>query len=264
MVLLTITTSTVVAIQACIKLGLEDVIRSKSPQEPSLEAPEVGNPISHGQLIDIARHLKKHYQESDEETANVSYHLDELLRGAKLYVPPPPPKKEPSDEYKALMSRLREEEEARKYERMLNPPPKMETFAQRYSNSPHAHLFPSTEKVEEDEVTYADVNRQLALIINVLVSIIACSFTIWMAARHWSVPSRLALSLSGSGVVAVAEVVIYSGYIRRVKDAKDREKKKVEQKEVLQTWVIDASEKRLPNRKVSKTGQVRNRKGMAG
>lgn len=162
------------------------------------------------------------------------------------------------------MARLREEEEARSYERMLNPPPKPETFAQRFSNSPHVQLFPSPRKEEEDEATYADVNRQLALIINVLVSIIACSFTIWMAARHWSVPSRLALSLSGSGVVAIAEVAIYSGYIRRVEEAKQREKKKIEQKEVFETWVIDGSEKKSSARKALGTGQVRNRKGNPG
>ena len=162
------------------------------------------------------------------------------------------------------MARLRAEEEARNYERMLNPPLKPETFAQRYANSPHAHLFPSTAKEEEDEVTYADVNRQLALILNVLISIIACSVTIWMAARHWSVPPRLALSLSGSGVVAIAEVVIYSGYIRRVKEAKEKEKTKVEHKEIFETWVIDGTEKKLPARKAVDNGQLRNRRGKVG
>ena len=162
------------------------------------------------------------------------------------------------------MTTLRKEEEARKYERMLNPPSKPETFAQRFSYSPHANLFPSASNEEEDEVTYAEVNRQLALIVNVLVSIVACSFTIWMAARHWSVPPRLALSLSGSGVVAIAEVVIYSGYIRRVKEAKDKEKKKAEQKEVFETWVIDSSEKKSPARKALNANQVRNRHGNPG
>ncbi|KAI9686769.1 MAG: hypothetical protein M1822_002829 [Bathelium mastoideum] len=254
------TAASVAAVQKCTKLGLEDVIASKSSSEPLLEDPEVGKPISHGQLIDICRSLKKHYQDSNGLAVQVPYHLEELLRGSKVYVPPPPPKKEPSDEYKALMARLREEEEARKYERMLNPPPKSETFTQRFPNSAHTHLFPTTVKEEEDEVTYADVNRQLALILNVLVSIIACSVTIWMAARHWSAPSRLALSMTGSSVVAVAEVVIYSGYIRRVKEAKDNEKKKTEQKEILQTWVIDGSEKKLPTKKEPNRGQLRSRK----
>ena len=155
-----------------------------------------------------------------------------------------------TDNYKALMARLRKDDEARQYEQ--------------FSNSSNSYPSPSTSKEEEDEVTYADVNRQLALIVNVLVSIIACSFTIWMAARHWSVPPRLALSLCGSGVVAAAEVAIYSGYIRRVKEAKDKEKNKVEQKEIIQSWVIGASEKKPTGRRALNNGQVRNGKESLG
>ena len=142
------------------------------------------------------------------------------------------------------MARLREEEEAREYERMMNPLPPKETFSQRF---PNAHLFPNVAIPEEDEVTYADINRQMALIINVLVSIIACSVAIWMAASHWSTPTRLGLSMGGSGVVGVAEVVVYAGYIRRVKEAKEREKNKVEIKEIVETWVI-GEEKGGPKR----------------
>lgn len=145
------------------------------------------------------------------------------------------------------MARLREEEEARAYERMLNPPPTHEAFTQRF---PNARMFPSAIEVakeEDDEVTYADVNRQMALIINVLVSIIACSVAVWVAARHLSTPYRLALSMTSSVVVAVAEVAIYTGYIRRVREAKQTEKVKTEKKEILDTWVIDANKERRTN-----------------
>lgn len=150
-----------------------------------------------------------------------------------------------SNEYKELMAHLRREEEARAYERMINPPPPTETFAQRFPSS-NANFFAArmdsfASKDEDDEVTYADINRQLALIINVLVSIIACSVAIWVAARYWSTPARLALSMTGSGVVAVAEVVIYMGYLRRIKEARVEEKKKPEIKEVAETWVIEGS-----------------------
>lgn len=136
------------------------------------------------------------------------------------------------------MNRLRKEEEYRAYERMINPPLPAETFSQRFPNAmPALSPMPGTE--EEDEVMYADVNRQLALIINVLVSIICCSVAIWIAARHWNTPQRLALSMTGSGVVAAAEIVIFSGYIKRVKEAKLAEARKVETKEIVETWVID-------------------------
>jgi len=89
-------------------------------------------------------------------------------------------------------------------------------------------------------MTYADINRQMALIANVLISILACSVALWKVAWHWSVPQRLALSMTGSLVVAVAEVAIYAGYIGRLKEAKTKEKKKVERKEVGESWVIEA------------------------
>ena len=143
------------------------------------------------------------------------------------------------------MARLRKEEEARAYERMINPPLPIETFAQRFPNSSNTQLFPQSVKSqaeEDEEITFADINRQMALIINVLLSIVACSVAIWMVASRWSTPLRLGLSMGGSGIVGIAEVVVYAGYIRRIQDAKARSKSKVEVKEIVNTWVIEASE----------------------
>ena len=58
-----------------------------SPAEPSLHNPKVGNPISHGQAIDLSKQLKV-----QDITPNS---LDTLLRGARVYIAPPPPKPEP-------------------------------------------------------------------------------------------------------------------------------------------------------------------------
>lgn len=57
-------------------------------EEPSLRNPQVGNPISHDQAIDLSRQLK-----AQNITPNT---LDELLRGARVYIAPPPPKPEPA------------------------------------------------------------------------------------------------------------------------------------------------------------------------
>ncbi|PQE19346.1 ATPase vacuolar ER assembly factor Vma12 protein [Rutstroemia sp. NJR-2017a BVV2] len=211
---------------------------NKLASEPSLADPKIGNPISHGQVLDIWRNWKSH----DESCPS----LETLLQGSRVYIPPPPPKPEPSAEYKALMAKLRREEEARAYERMMNPPPPMETFAQKYPTSSAAHAFaanfPDDKSSEEDEVTYADIDRQIAVIFNVIVSIVACAAGIWMAAAWWSTPARLALSMSGSLLVGVAEVVVYAGYIRRVGEAKGKEKKLQEVKEIVRTWVVGANE----------------------
>lgn len=141
------------------------------------------------------------------------------------------------------MARLRNKEEARAYERMLSPAPVTEMHNRHFPATPNARFYPTAVDFaeDEDEVTYADVNRQILLIINVLISIVACSVFIWVAARHWSTPKRLGLSMTGSGVVAIAEVVIYGGYVRRLKEAKQRERRKPEIKKILDSWVIDGA-----------------------
>ena len=126
---------------------------------------------------------------------------------------------------------------------MTKPPLPMETFAQRFPMSSAAQAFSSYQEPEpEDDFTYADVNRQMAMIANVLLSIVACAGAIWIAARWWSTPARLALSMSGSLLVGVAEVVVYGGYIRRVSEAKGKEKGVQEVREVMKTWVVGGEE----------------------
>lgn len=235
---------------------------SKDDSAAELFAPDPDSPIQHHDLIAISQYLTRRFDDGGQSTDH--WRVDTLLKGATIYQQPPPPKPEPvgclqaylssakhtnplqTPQYKALMRKLRQQEEQRQYERMTNPLPQAETFRQRFPNSPY-DFDPATSHGqsarhdEVDEVTYADVNRQMILIINVLVSVIACSVAIWIVARRWSVPQRLALSLSGSGIVAFAEVAIYLGYINRIEDAKGKEVKAVEVKEVVDTWIIDKS-----------------------
>lgn len=171
------------------------------------------------------------------------------------------------------MARLRRDEETRAYERMINPQPPVETFEQRFPNFVNTKLFAESlaNTDTENEMTYADVNRQLALIINILLSIVACSAAIWIVSGHWSTAKRLGLSMGGSGLVGVAEVAVYAGYIRRLKEARRRGAKHVEIKEVIKTWVIggdlkeedhtDATTK-LP--KCETGDQIRKRKSTQG
>lgn len=125
---------------------------------------------------------------------------------------------------------------------MINPPAAIQTFAQKYpgaSTYGAAAVTKSPVNTDEDDVSYEDVNRQITLIINVLVTIIASSVTIWMAARWWPTPARLALSMGCSLLIAAAEVAIYMGYIRRIKGAKTEEQRRKEAKEIVDTWIID-------------------------
>ncbi|CZT10399.1 uncharacterized protein RAG0_14893 [Rhynchosporium agropyri] len=206
--------------------------------EPILWSPKIGNPISHGQVVELSQQMKAQKMQP--------FRLEDLLRGARIYVPPPAPKPEPTSEYKALMARLRREEEARSYHRMTNPPPPMETFSQRIPSNSGVRAFASSHQninisdPNDDGITFADINRQTTLIFNVLVSIVACAVAIWIAAKWWSTPARLAMSMSGSALVGVAEVVVYSGYLRRVGEATEKEKEVKEVKEIVNTWVVGA------------------------
>ena len=142
-------------------------------------------------------------------------------------------------EYIELMARLRKEEETRKYEKLISLTPALDKVPyQRFA------VGINTDDHEADEITYADINRQMALIINILISVVACSVALWIASSHWSTPKRLGLSMGGSGFVGIAEIVVYAGYLRRLQGAKDKGKKDIEVKEIIKTWVIGDQEQK--------------------
>ncbi|KAI1210109.1 endoplasmic reticulum-based factor for assembly of V-ATPase-domain-containing protein [Annulohypoxylon truncatum] len=242
MVLLTMTPSIVEALNRLgdtniddIPSGNENSPNSKGYSEPSLRDPELGRPISHGQIIDTWKCLKNKHDDATK--------LEELLRGAMVYIPPPPPKPEPTDEYKALMARLRHEEEERSYERMLKKAPPKESFARRFPDAPMAHSFAEVNRPTKssdlgDDIENGDVQKQITLVINFLLSIFGAGAALWIAARWWSVPARLFLSLGGSIVVAIAEVTVYSAYTWRMAEGEKIQNKKREVKQIVQTWVI--------------------------
>ncbi|KAK0649355.1 endoplasmic reticulum-based factor for assembly of V-ATPase-domain-containing protein [Cercophora newfieldiana] len=230
MVLLTITPSIADGLGAWKELANCDQKKlQRCENDPLLDDVAVGDPISHGQIIDLWTELRD---------AGLKQHtLEQLLKASK------------SNEYKALMARLRQEEEQRAYERMTNPLSPLETFSQRFPNqSKMAQSFAEAnrpvnkEDLGDDDVTYDDVKRQLMLILNFLLSIFGVAGTLWVLARWWSTPSRLFLTLGGSILVGIAEVGLYSGYIWHLGDEKKKEKRKDkafrEVKQVVQTWVV--------------------------
>ena len=237
MVLLKMTPKIVAAIKDRGKYGETREDLSLVEHIPSLQDPKVGNPISHSQVLDIANAIKTLPRSS--EAAGRPLTLNELLKGSEVYIQPPAPRTEPTSEYKELMAHLRREEEARQYERMVNAG----SEAQNAHSSLTSQIKASTIQSQdgEEEMTFTDVNRQLTLIINVLVTIVACGIAIWLVSSHWTAPKRLALSMAGSALVATAEVAIYAGYIQRLTDAKSQERRKKERKFIKDTWVIQGT-----------------------
>lgn len=94
MVLLTMTA----AVVAVVELYLEHHPIEANPDEPSLDAPTTGNPISHGQLVDISKYLKSNPEKvegRETDGRQLPIHLSELLKGCSIYTPPLKPKPEP-------------------------------------------------------------------------------------------------------------------------------------------------------------------------
>ncbi|KAK3984241.1 endoplasmic reticulum-based factor for assembly of V-ATPase-domain-containing protein [Cladorrhinum sp. PSN332] len=242
MVLLTMTPSIVEGLELYNESESESTQAPEARKdEPSLKKPAVGNPISHAQIVDLWTALRN--------GGHKQYQLEGLLKGARVHVPPPPPKPEPSDEYKALMARLRREEEERAYERMTNPTSSMETFSQRFpTNAGMAQAFAAVNRPSrnddtgDDDITFNDVNRQLMLILNFVLSILGVAASLWIIARWWSTPARLFLTMGGSLLVGIAEVALYGGYIWHLGEAKKKDKGFKEVKEIVQTWAVGADD----------------------
>lgn len=55
--------------------------------DPSLAEPALGQPISHGQIVDLWAKLRP--------LRNEAHSLEKLLQGSRVYRVPPPPKPEP-------------------------------------------------------------------------------------------------------------------------------------------------------------------------
>lgn len=235
--------------------GAAEPVADEDEQLPSLDNRSMGSPIAHNQLIRLSQALSS----SSATAAGSKYTLEKLLQGANFYHPPPPlssSKPTQTPEYHALMARLRFEAESRAYDQLTHQPsvpthlePYLGSFESFYPNAATAaapaagNAFRATaayaaQSDQDDEMTFADINKQIAVIFNVLVSIFACGAAIWIMARWWSVGARLAVSLGGAGLVGVAEVVVYWGYIRKVDEAKRKEKAKKEVKEIIGTWTV--------------------------
>lgn len=95
MVLLTMTPAVVATVKAYNDIkGVQEW-----EGEPSLADPVEGNPISHGQLIEISHFFKRYpvNAKNGHDDLKFKIRLSELLKGCGIYVPPPAPKPEKVD-----------------------------------------------------------------------------------------------------------------------------------------------------------------------
>ncbi|AJS39960.1 Vph2p [Saccharomyces cerevisiae YJM1083] len=93
---------------------------------------------------------------------------------------------------------------------------------------------------EDDELTPSQINKQIkeqvTTVFNVLVSVISVVVAIWYwtgSSTNFPVHVRLLLCLFFGILVLVADVVVYNSYLKKLEEAKLKEKTKVEKKKVL-------------------------------
>ncbi|KAJ9646825.1 uncharacterized protein PV06_10427 [Exophiala oligosperma] len=168
-----------------------------------------GAPIEHATLLAISKATRSS--------------LNSLLRGTKVYTPPPAPKPEHTPEYVALMARLRKEEERREY-------------AQLVSRKPVDLIDGDTGDDEKDDISPS-------LVFNILLSIVLCAGTMFYLTRWWANDGlRVLASLSTGLLVGVAEVTVYAGYLRKVKQSRDKERSKRETKQFIGEYTGEPAE----------------------
>jgi TMEM199 family protein len=102
MVLLCMTPAVAEVVELYLQSNLD-----KQDQDPSLKSPAEGNPISHGQLIDISRFLKRNRDRVHAAKDGTPFptRLEELLRGCTVYIPPKIESKPKVSGYRNYISR---------------------------------------------------------------------------------------------------------------------------------------------------------------
>ncbi|OKL60519.1 hypothetical protein UA08_04285 [Talaromyces atroroseus] len=239
MVLLVTTPTILTALQ-----GLSPASREKLGLQ---QDKTVGSPISHEQLIA----LRGAFNELRNGQNGSPHTLDSLLRGTQVYIPPAPPKPEPSPEYLALKARLQSLAEKQAYNQLIAP---SSTHSNPYGPSP---IFAST--INDSDMTNNEEEENHdpispSLVINIFMSILLCGFATFWALKNFQTPSFLGgdgttaatgkdpvfvlISMFVGILVGVAETVVYASYLRKVRQAKDAEKRLNEKKEVVSSEVL--------------------------
>lgn len=110
MVLLTVTPAAKIAIDLYNDLNQTEEGTAKSQQsaqnDPSLVDVAVGDPVSHGQLIEVATFLRGQRKDVSSHELPSTFCLDHLLKGSRIYTPPPKPKQEPVRTFNDLICLL--------------------------------------------------------------------------------------------------------------------------------------------------------------
>ena len=125
------------------------------------------------------------------------------------------------------MAKLREAEDHKTYQRMIQ---------QHEEISAQAQGVEAGQPEEKDDISPS-------LVLNILLSIVMCAGVAFHLTRWWpNAGVRVLVSLGAAVVVGVAEVVVYSAYLRKVDESRRRERGMREKKVVIGEYTGDTNE----------------------
>lgn len=210
----------------------------------------------------------------EPDVGSLMHYMSDLTPVFRVYDREGLAKAAKTDEFKALMSRLRAEEKEREYRTLL----KRGHDAGAHVDGIGSYAFLAGRGQAGSAGQAAkEVKHQLTTIVNILITVVSAGYAVW----YWSGSSmglsrdagaagnmgvRVLLSLFAAVLVLVAEIVVFGGYLRKVDDARTKEHALVEDRSVVQTIVIKgkgATASSGPTRDRASIGKKRKRKGPA-
>ncbi|CUS20667.1 LAQU0S01e11870g1_1 [Lachancea quebecensis] len=129
-----------------------------------------------------------------------------------------------TDEFKEHLEQLRSEQEEKDYQAMVR-------------RDGLGAMLENGEVLTPAQMT-KQVKEQVTTVFNILVSVVSVVFAVWYwtgSSTRMEPPTRVLLCLFGGILVLVADVVVYNSYLRKIEEARVRERSKKERKTVVKT-----------------------------
>lgn len=150
--------------------------------------------------------------------------LNKLIKGLSPYFEPPVPKRQYTPEFQSQLNKLQKKLDEEEYQELINR---------------------GKYKLDEDYISPSEfakeVKSQITTIVNILVSVLSVVYAIWYWTDNYQFNQayRVLLCLFFGILILVAEVVVFNSYIRKIDEAKIKERKKKEVKKIIDTVIIN-------------------------
>ncbi|OBA19099.1 hypothetical protein METBIDRAFT_80041 [Metschnikowia bicuspidata var. bicuspidata NRRL YB-4993] len=159
----------------------------------------------------------------------------ELLQTTQLVILDKNPRNENETKpelFVKLMEDLRLRNKEEEYQKLVNPSPTLNTlYEQKYHDEP----FNSVRQHKETKT-------HITTMFNILISVASVVYAIWYwTDSSWGIRDsyRVLLCIFFGILILVAEVVVYMGYLRRIEEAKIKERNKKELKKVVRSFTVN-------------------------